>query len=531
MTALLMSIPSPSSGTLHLGPLKLNAYGLMIALGVVAAVWLMGKRADARKVTTRDEIANMAMWAVPAGVIGARLYHVATDWSRFSDNPIDIVKIWQGGLGIWGGIALGAIVGVTYFKRRGVSVAMILTCAAPALPLAQSIGRWGNWWNQELFGKPVNLPWALEVSDNTAIKAGYLPGTTFHPTFLYESLGCLAICGALILIDRRFRLRPGMLFAVYVAMYTFMRFFIEGLRIDDAHHAGGLRLNQWTSIVVFAISIFILLFSSLRGNQVSDVVLLTKPEPGVALLTLNRPDRMNAWNFELSERYFELLEQCADDPEVVAIVVTGAGRGFCAGADMDALTAIGANPKGGAAAAAGTKEQMITTTIPKPVIAAINGACAGLGLAQALMCDIKFAASGAKFTMAFSRRGLIAEYGLSWVAPRLGGVANAMDILLSSRVFTAEEAYEMGLINKVMPLEELVPYAIAYAKDLADNACPTSMAIIKQQVYADANRDLRTSTDEAVKLMKESLLRPDFKEGVDSFLEKRPPKFAPFKRK
>ena len=263
----------------------------------------------------------------------------------------------------------------------------------------------------------------------------------------------------------------------------------------------------------------------------SDVVLLSKPEPGVALITLNRPDRMNAWNFELSERYFELLEQCADDPDVVAIVVTGAGRGFCAGADMDALTAIGANPKGGAVAAAGSKEQMITTTIPKPVIAAINGACAGLGLAQAFMCDIKFAAAGAKFTMAFSRRGLIAEYGLSWVAPRLGGVANAMDILLSSRVFTAEEAYEMGLINKVMPLEELVPYAIAYAKDLADNACPTSMAIIKQQIYADANRDLRASTDEAVTLMRESLLRPDFKEGVDSFLEKRAPRFAPFRRK
>jgi enoyl-CoA hydratase/carnithine racemase len=148
-----------------------------------------------------------------------------------------------------------------------------------------------------------------------------------------------------------------------------------------------------------------------------------------------------------------------------------------------------------------------------------------------MMCDVKFAAAGAKFTMAFSRRGLIAEYGLSWVTPRLAGMANAMDILLSSRVFTAEEAYEMGLINKVLPAEELVQHAIDYARDLAENACPTSMAIIKRQVYADATRDLAASTAEAVQLMKESLMRPDFKEGVDSFLEKRPPKFSPLESK
>ena len=263
----------------------------------------------------------------------------------------------------------------------------------------------------------------------------------------------------------------------------------------------------------------------------SDIVLLSKPVDGVALITLNLPDRMNAWNNELSERYFGMLDQCADDPDVVAIVVTGAGRAFCAGADMDALTQIGGNPKEGATAAAGSIAQMHTTTIPKPVIAAINGACAGLGLAQAMMCDVKFAAAGAKFTMAFSRRGLIAEYGLSWVTPRLAGMANAMDILLSSRVFTAEEAYEMGLINKVLPADELVQHAIDYARDLAENACPTSMAIIKRQVYADATRDLAASTAEAVQLMKESLMRPDFKEGVDSFLEKRPPKFSPLERK
>ena len=268
MTALLSAIPSPSSGTLEIGPLKLNAYGLMIALGVVAAVWLAGRRLEQRGIGKRDDISEMALWAVPAGVIGARLYHVVTDWSRFSDNPGDIVKIWEGGLGIWGGIALGVIVGLWVFKRKGLPIALTLTCVTPALPLAQSIGRWGNWWNQELFGKPTDLPWALEVSADTAVKAGELPGTTLHPTFLYESIGCLLIAVVLVLIDRRVKLKPGLLFFVYTAMYTFMRFFIEGLRVDPATEAGGLRLNQWTSIVVFSVSILILVVYSIsKGNN------------------------------------------------------------------------------------------------------------------------------------------------------------------------------------------------------------------------------------------------------------------------
>ena len=268
MTALLSAIPSPSSGTLEIGPLKLNAYGLMIALGVVAAVWLAGRRLEQRGIGKRDDISEMALWAVPAGVIGARLYHVVTDWSRFSDSPSDILKIWEGGLGIWGGIALGVIVGLWVFKRKGLPIALTLTCVTPALPLAQSIGRWGNWWNQELFGKPTDLPWALEVSSDTAVKTGELPGTTFHPTFLYESIGCLLIAVVLVLIDRRVKLRPGLLFFVYTAMYTFMRFFVEGLRVDPTTEAGGLRLNQWTSIVVFSVSILILVVYSIsKGNN------------------------------------------------------------------------------------------------------------------------------------------------------------------------------------------------------------------------------------------------------------------------
>lgn len=256
-------------------------------------------------------------------------------------------------------------------------------------------------------------------------------------------------------------------------------------------------------------------------------VLYSEPAPGVALLTLNRPDRMNAWNGTLAAAYFTLLEQCAADPQVKVIIVTGAGRGFCAGADMDTLQGIGSNPGGGAEDAAGGKPQYITTQVPKPVIAAINGACAGIGMVQALMCDVRFAAAGAKFTTAFSRRGLIAEYGSSWVLPRLVGTARALDVLMSGRVFLAEEAADMGMVNKVLPPDELLPYAIAYAADLAANCSPTSMAVMKQQVYADQERGLIAASDAAVDLMKASLRRSDFKEGVASFLEKRLPNFTP----
>jgi len=268
----------------------------------------------------------------------------------------------------------------------------------------------------------------------------------------------------------------------------------------------------------------------------SDVVLYSTPAPGVALLTLNRPDRMNAWNADLSARYFELLEHCAQSDDVRAIVVTGAGRGFCAGADMDALQSIGSSSDGGsggapsAEAASGSHLQSFTTTVPKPVIAAVNGACAGIGMVQALACDIRFAAAGAKFTTAFGRRGLIAEYGMSWLLPRLVGTANALDLLLSARVVLAEEAHAMGMVNAVLPVDKLVDHAVAYAADLAANVSPTSMAVMKQQVYADYGMTLGDAEQKALRLMKESLRRPDFKEGVASFLEKRPPNFSPVAR-
>ena len=258
-----------------------------------------------------------------------------------------------------------------------------------------------------------------------------------------------------------------------------------------------------------------------------DPVLYERREPGIALITLNRPARLNAWNGELAVRYFELLDQAAADPDVKVIVITGAGKGFCAGADMETLQGIGNDRAGGAESAAGGRPQHYTTTVPKPVIAAVNGACAGIGMVQALMCDIRFAAAGAKFTTAFSRRGLIAEYGMSWILPRLIGTARSMDLLFSGRVFLAEEAAAMGLVNEVVPAEHLLDRTLEYAADLAVNASPTSMSIMKQQIYADQTRGVAAASDDAIELMKASLRRSDFKEGVASFLQKRPPSFAP----
>ena len=181
--------------------------------------------------------------------MGSRIYYIIPDKTQPWRHPVKWIKIWEGGLGIPGGLILGVLVAVWAIKRRGLIVPQIFTAAAPAVPLAQAIGRWGNWWNQELFGRPTTLPWALRVSDATAISAGYPAGTTFHPTFLYESLWNLALCGALILIDRRVKLRPGRLLAVYVVGYSIGRFWVESLRIDPANHGGGWRLNQWTALV------------------------------------------------------------------------------------------------------------------------------------------------------------------------------------------------------------------------------------------------------------------------------------------
>jgi prolipoprotein diacylglyceryl transferase len=268
--ALVASIPSPGSGTIEIGPVNLNAYGLMIALGVVAAVWLAGRRFEQLGIGTRDDASAIALWAVPAGVIGARIYHVVTDWQLFEDDPGRIIEIWKGGLGIWGGIALGVPVGVFVARRRGLPMGWALTAVTPALPLAQAIGRWGNWFNQELYGRPTDLPWGLEISDPPAL---YPPGTLFHPTFLYESLGNLVLCVALIWLGNRVVRRPARLFAWYVAGYTAMRFFIEGLRIDPANDLGGLRVNEVVSIVMFTLAVVVIVVDHLRHRGEPDPVI------------------------------------------------------------------------------------------------------------------------------------------------------------------------------------------------------------------------------------------------------------------
>ncbi len=269
IAALIATIPSPSSGSIHLGPLRLNAYGLMIAIGVIVAVRIAGRRAERIGIGNTEDISAIAMWAVPAGVLGGRAYHVLTDYQRFQGHWFDVIKVWQGGLGIWGGVTAGVAVGWWCAKRRGLDAWWIISCAAPAIAIAQAIGRWGNWFNQELFGRPTTLPWALKVSSSVAEKAGYAAGTTFHPTFLYESIGCVVLAWVLIRIERRLRLARGQLFAWYVAGYTVLRFGVEGLRIDSAHHVGGLRLNQWVAVGVFAVAVLFLAIDRLRSRKAS----------------------------------------------------------------------------------------------------------------------------------------------------------------------------------------------------------------------------------------------------------------------
>jgi enoyl-CoA hydratase/carnithine racemase len=261
-------------------------------------------------------------------------------------------------------------------------------------------------------------------------------------------------------------------------------------------------------------------------TEATDVV-IREVSDGVAVITLNRPDRLNAWVPAMQRRYFDFLEEAARDPEVRVIVVTGAGRGFCAGADMQALQAINSGEGDGADATPDSRPQTLPLTVPKPIIAAINGPAAGLGLVMALMCDLRFAASGAKLTTAFVRRGLIAEHGISWVLPRLIGPSKALDLLFSGRVVLSEEALELGLVDRVHPPEELLDRTLEYARELAAFSSPASMAVMKAQVYSHLERGAAESLEESNRLMGESFSRPDFAEGVASFVEGRPPDFAP----
>lgn len=261
-------------------------------------------------------------------------------------------------------------------------------------------------------------------------------------------------------------------------------------------------------------------------------VLFDLRDSGVAVVTLNRPERMNAWGGGLAGAFYRCIDRAEADPHVSVIVLTGNGRAFCAGADMGDLDTIsGAGESAGAdtdvAKLVGERHPHFVTGLRKPIIAAINGACAGIGLTQALMCDVRFASAGAKFTTAFARRGLIAEYGISWILPRVVGWGESLDLLLSGRTFYAEEAKELGIVKEVVAPDELMPRVLAYAEDMAVHCAPSAMAVIKRQIYGDALRDIDETSAAAEKLMHESMLRPDFIEGITAFFEKRQPTFPP----
>ena len=266
MLQVLASIPSPSSGEFDLpGPLPaVHAYGLTLLVAIIAAIWLTKLRWG-RRPGDLDLILRVAVWGVAAGIVGARAYHVVTSWDDVPDPKWKgVFMVWEGGLGIWGGILFGALAGAIVVWRSKGSVLAALDAVAPGLLLAQAIGRLGNWWNQELYGKPTDLPWGLEIDD--AHNMDYAPGTTFHPTFLYEMIWNLAGVVVLIVVARRWTIKTPALFSLYVAWYTFGRFFEEQLRVDPSTIFWGMRLNAWVSLVLFIVSsLFFIYWQLYRG--------------------------------------------------------------------------------------------------------------------------------------------------------------------------------------------------------------------------------------------------------------------------
>jgi prolipoprotein diacylglyceryl transferase len=269
-------IPSPDQGVWYLGPFPIRAYALCIIAGVVVAIWLGEKRWVARG-GKPGQVGDIAIWAIPFGLVGGRLYHVITDWRLYfgeGQDPVTALYIWQGGLGIWGAIALGALGAYIGCRRNGVKFLPLADALAPGIAIAQALGRWGNWFNQELFGRPTTVPWALEI-DPAYRPDGYQQFETFHPTFLYEFVWNLGVAGLVIWADRRFRLGYGRAFALYVAGYTAGRGWIEYLRIDEvqADDVFGLRLNVWVSIIVFLAAVAYIVWSSKRHPGREEVVL------------------------------------------------------------------------------------------------------------------------------------------------------------------------------------------------------------------------------------------------------------------
>jgi prolipoprotein diacylglyceryl transferase len=253
----LATIPSPHSGTIDVGPFSIHLYGVTLLLAIAACVALTGYR-WVKWGGDWDLVFRVAVWGVAFGIVGARLYHDITSWNEVQD--LDAwwapFAVWKGGLGVWGGILFGVLAGAWIVRRSGQSVRLFMDAVAPGLLLAQGIGRWGNWFNQELFGKPTDLPWGLRIDaeHQASLPAKYLNAPGYHPTFLYEFIYDILGVIVLLLVDRRFRIRRPALFALYVSIYCFGRFFEELLRIDPAHMYLGLRLNAWVSIVLFVLS-------------------------------------------------------------------------------------------------------------------------------------------------------------------------------------------------------------------------------------------------------------------------------------
>ena len=260
-------IPSPHTGTIDLGPLTIHMYGLTLLVAIAACILLTGYRWT-RRGGDWDLVLRVAVWGVAAGIVGARIYHDITSWDEVSSPKWKgVFAVWEGGLGVWGGIFLGCLVGAIVVRREGARVRDMMDAVAPGLLLAQGIGRWGNWWNQELYGKPTDLPWGLKIDPEHRV-AGYEDHATFHPTFLYEFVYDLIGVGLLLALDRLYRFKPPALFALYVSYYTAGRFFEELIRIDPAHEFAGLRLNAWVSLVVFICSTaFFVWWQFLRGGE------------------------------------------------------------------------------------------------------------------------------------------------------------------------------------------------------------------------------------------------------------------------
>ncbi|WP_241248117.1 prolipoprotein diacylglyceryl transferase [Nocardioides turkmenicus] len=255
-----MSIPSPAEGVLWLGPIPLRGYAFAIILGIIVAVWVSEKRWQARGGRAGD-IQDIALWAVPFGLVGGRIYHVMTDWQLYfgeGANPVEALYIWRGGLGVWGAIALGAVGAIIGARTKGIKIVPLLDTIAPTCLLAMGIGRWGNWFNQELFGRPTDLPWGLEI-DPSRYPEGpsqFPEGTLFHPTFLYEFCWDVLAFFVIVYLQKKLRLGGGRVVALYVMAYCLGRGMIETLRIDNVQLADvlGLRWSEWMSIILFVLA-------------------------------------------------------------------------------------------------------------------------------------------------------------------------------------------------------------------------------------------------------------------------------------